>query len=754
MTTRFDEALPDELSWLADVHEWIRRICDASLGPARETIVRDELPGEWGGQGSMAASLAGAHTILFAFDGDQRDLDIAREYLLLPANVHTFLSGAFYHAVTTLRTANLLSESDEERIRCSALPAAKGGTTHFSHHYGWRRANHPVTAASLCDVYARLWSDAPESPVFRSRADEIWSEWFQFGDNLEDAANYEAFAQVTLIEWAERRGELSGFLEHPGTRQWIRRGNEQMLPIGLVPGYGDTCTMELWQDWFGFYGLLTAVESGREARRARWNAERMFVWGRNRDWIRNTEIINEVSDDLYRARQAWGQIPRAAWFLALGARYLLSNRARNVVPEPPQATATVTQRWNELHRIDLDGSWSTVSSRPGAALNDKAILRLGIESDSPQAMVALAPQMWHDHTDSGAILNYTFGGVVLLDSPGYMQRYPIFHNLFWAADADADFFAYGEKDIVQNRHVAYDVAGITGTRAAQMLTIRGDTHHGLPIRSKRRVLLARSGAMVVVDSIIPFVGGLVGSPLWHTQTVHSSGVAGSTSWAEVSIDEFRGMNGPAFPNAEGSVIIADPLNPDGWDVSDLDNPDPYNSPHYVEPVTRYFVYWKASFVTRKCVHRPRPLQRGAQNRFVTVLVPAENVASPEAAVQRIDPIQDDVVACRVGSGIFVHNDGSNTVRSAWGESDANTLWLEPDALLAHRVKHLVSEHVEIDCDARYVDVDLVWNNDHISGTASAERDTPVRFVVRTTSGKAERTINVAGITEVAFDFAR
>lgn len=742
MKQRFDSR-PKSLEWLDNVRDWTERICDASLGPAHETIVRDMLPGEWGGQGIMASYLAAAHCILHRWSGDTAHLDHARAYLLLPSNVHTFASGAFHHAVTSVREAGWLSEEDDAAVRASTANAIKEARGRFVGHRGWRRANHPVTAACLYDVYARLWSGVPESEQYMRDAEGIWREWLHFGDNLEDAANYEAFNQCALLKWAIRRGELTGFLAHPGTRAWIERSIDHCMPAGLVPGYGDTCTMELWADWFGLCSIISALDTGDTARRARWNAERMFLWAMERDWIQNLHIINEVPEDPYRARQAWGQIPRAAWYFALGADMLLD--AAHVEPLAPDVRPAVTHRWTEVHRLDLGGSWSLQPVQRGPVVSDKAVLRLGSDSDAPSAMIGIAPQLWHDHTDSGAVLHYSHDGVVLLDDSGYMQRYPVFHNLFWAARKDGEFFAYGEGDIAQNRHCAYRVTGLTGGETAQMIVVAGDAHHGLPIRSERRVMLIRSGPMVVQDTIVPWTSGLVGGPLWHAQTVRGSGVAGPVSWAEASVDEFRGMNGPWFKNAEGSVVIANPLGAAPWQVHELSNPDPYASPHYVEPVTRYFTYWKASHVTRQCLHQPRELKSGVPERFVTILVPGSVAPSAEAAVQVLQPPTDDTLVCDVSGSLLVLNAGLNVVSGSWGESDAAALWCENTGVFAHRAKRIGLERVTVQSESQYIDVDLQWTGSKLRGTLSSERETVVHIAV---AGGPEYSVVADGITRV------
>jgi hypothetical protein len=750
------DTLPDSLAWLAGVQNWIEQICDTSLTDARDTILRDQLPGEWGGQGSMASYLAGTHAMLFGWTGDSAHLDAAREYVLLPDNTHTFATDALYCAVTVLRENGRLNPDDEAAISHSVIDQVHGSARNNLGRFGWRRTNHCITSANLADVYSRLWPDDPESASMQSVADEVWGEWTSFGDNMEDACNYEAFHEVALILWAERRGSLSELLEHPGTRQWIDRGIETFLPIGIMPGYGDTCTMELWPHWFALYGSLVRVGDEHSARRARWNMERMFEWVSERDWIRNVRIIDDVPEDLYRARQAYNQIPLSAWYMALGADEVRSGS--DVVPEPPAAGPHVTHRWSDLHMLDDGDSWSLVPVQTGQVVSDKAILRMGSERESAQAFVGLLRQLWHDHTDSGAILNYSHGGTVLLDDNGYMQRYPVFHNLFWAAPSEDDFLGYTLQRLEANRHPAYRVHGLTGGETAQMISIRTDAPHGLPVRSERNVILTRSGPMIVRDRIEPWVDGLVGAPLWHGQTVHDHSTGPDGGQATMSVGEFRGMNGPAFPNANGRVVVATPFETGEWVVTEQQNPDPYANPGYVEPVTRYFTYWKASFVSSMVAYQPRKLVVGEPNDFITVLVPESIVENGGAAVTHIGtPGSGTYGACgayvlAIADGMLAVNESEDTLSGSWGESDAALLWTEPGGMFAHAAQHVRTATVDIVSEAINVDADLQWDDTELRGRISSAREIDVVITLRMDGSEYSQTFSVNGITDISLPF--
>ena len=647
-----------------------------------------------------------------------------------------------------LRAANLLSPADEETIRANVTRETIGGERMLGGRIGMRRFNHAICGANLCDIVARLWPDAPDAPRFRDEAEAVWGEWLRFGDNMEVAANYEAFAQADILLWAERRGERDTFLADPGTRHWIDRGLEHVLPGGYIPGYGDTCTMELWSDWFEFLALVAAWTEGERARRARWAVERMFGWVRERNWIRNLTIMAEVPEDPYRAKQAWGQIPRTAWRLAM-AREVLIPRMASLVPQPPPVRPVVTLRRMDSHELPWNNSWSLMPSEPGPVIQDKLVLRLGQEPESPAAMIGCARQIWHDHLDAGAVLAFTADNGVHVDDSGYMQRYPTFHNLFWAQDAGRPWLGYSLPDYVEQWPNDFTVRGLTGGDIAQMATLICVGPHRMPVEQVRTVLLTRAGALIVHDRVVPFAENLVGAQLWHVQAVRSSG----PGWAETSMDEFRGMNGPWFPDVPGRMVVASPYDAVRPRVDVQENLDPYASPHYVEPVTRYFVYWKASFVSRSCVAFPRPLTKGQAESFLSVLVPASRTATAPANAVRLAARNERHTIVEAAGGVFVWNEGTETIATERIETDAKVLWTEPGGIFAHRAKRVTlrmpgEPKLVIETGAGAADFDLHYDGASVRGTISIERAADVRIVL----GGRERRVRARGITPVDESF--
>ena len=213
------------------------------------------------------------------------------------------------------------------------------------------------------------------------------------------------------------------------------------------------------------------------------------------------------------------------------------------------------------------------------------------------------------------------------------------------------------------------------------------------------------------------------------------------------------MNGPWFPNAQADVVVANPLGGDPWQVTEQVNEDPFNSPHYVEPVTRYFHYWKASFVQRMCISQPRPLVAGESNRFVTALVPAGRVGSAASAVRRLDAGSGDALACSIAGGLFVANNDAGSVAGPWGETDAAVLWASGDGnsgeLFVHRAKHVSLPGIEVVSEAMNVDADLQWREGTLTGTVASEREAEVRVTFDAAGARQEHVVTTNGVTSIS-----
>jgi len=732
--------------WLDEVDRWVREIVHASThGRAYDLLVGDPLPEEWGGQAAIASYLAGCLALHGKEKNDATQVERSREFMLLPDPVHAFAASPAWEAIVALRAAHMLSDTNEEQIRAAMTRTAQNGVRNYLViRMGIRRFNHAITTANMCDVISRLWPEHPDSAELRQAAEDVWGDWWLIGDNIEIAANYEAFAEVDLLLWAERRGEKARMLDDPMTHFWMDRSLEHMLPVGIVPGYGDTCTMELWADWFALYSVMAAWCGGSRGSRAAWNAERMFSWATTRGWLgQNLSIIDEVPDDPYRAKQGWTQIPRTGWYLALGREYL---RKACTEPTAPSPRPVVTHRTVFAQHVMSDLSWSLTPPAGGPRVADKVVLKTGVEAESPSLMLGCARQVWHDHLDAGAVIAFASDGTVHLDDTGYMQKYPVFHNLFWADAREKTWLHYGSEEYSRHRELHrpsdYRVSALTGREVAQLAVIDCEAPHCMPIYHRRETILTRGGVAIIADHVEPYAAGLIGSPVWHVQYVHES----TDDWAEVSIGEFRGMNGQHCDNAAGRMRILTPTHGDPWTIIQQENNDPYASPGYREPVTRYFHYWKRSFVLRTALSKPRPLATDSPNRFYTVLVPLPQSHDKSGGnfVELLAKELDLGFVARVRDGIVSLNHTEGQLAGNWGSTDALHLWSDGKGVFAHRVKAVNLPGLRLDTGGQWADLDLFWDNEGITGVISAERATTVTVEVPGTRA----SFRVHGITEV------
>ena len=725
--------------WLDELQNWVERICEAcAQDPEHDMIVAPSRHEEWVRYANIAAYIAACHVFLSEWTGERDHLVRAKEYMLGELPVAGFTAGAAYFAVRAIKDAGLLSDEEDEALRVRMTESV--GWSFFDRLPGFRRFNHAITTANLCDGLARLWPNAPEAGKLRATAEEVWREWWTLGDNIEGAPNYEAFHQNHLLQWGDRRGERAETLNHPGTRFWLNRALDHLLPNGYLPAYGDSNNLEYWCDWLALFAYFAAWEGNG---RARWNVRRLFEWFKTRDIMRNVGKTEDETGPLPLGRLGWWHVPKWAWYLAV-TRDLMVKGGADVNPVPPSVRPVVTHRILPTHDMIRDESWSLVPPAPGAHIPDKTILRMSESIDGPCAVLSNSRQLWHDHIDAGSVTTFCHNGTVLLDDGGYMHKMPVDHNMFLALKTDEEWLGYSPDDWERHRaKVAsfgsfdFQVRGLTGGRVAQSVAAECAVPSSMPIYQMRTLLLSRSGVLFLHDRVIPYNDDLQGSPLWHTETIHDSG----PGWALIGISALRGVNGPWVLNGPERLLIVDPLSDEPWDEQDQDR---YNlSPEAVAANPRE-KYWSMAQTTKTCLFRRRKLSAGETHHFFTVLVPESVAGTPDKAVEVLKPLEDDSIVLGAAGGTVVMNERTNLLSGVWGETDARLLWYDGTGISAHRVKRAVFPGISIESDTMWTDMDLTFDENSVRGQIAAEKPTNVKLVC----AGGERTLRVFGIADV------
>ncbi|MDP6124325.1 MAG: hypothetical protein QGH20_01050 [Candidatus Latescibacteria bacterium] len=683
--------------------------------------------------------LGGVHSLLAKWTRESFHLDAAKKYALQPSPAGHFPADAFWMSINTLRSESALSEEEDMSICTAATPTAVGSLGFMSDRFGMRRFNHAITAANFCDIVARLWPDAPDARRLKDAADGIWEEWWLLGEELEGAPNYEGFKQASLLLWADRRGQREMALGHPGTAASIERNIDHVLPTGLLPGYGDSCSMEDWPEWPALFATVAAWTGNP---RALWAAEAVYEWVSNHRWFDNLSLAERTDGEIDERLHSWWQMPRAAWFMS-HAREALLSIDDNITPEPPPATPTVTHRtlpvvgFIPYHAEVLhQAAPSLYPVAPGPKIPDKVVLRLGSDAQSPSMMLSCARKMWHDHQDAGAIVAYSSKGALLLGDAGYMMRYVNYHNLFWAASSPQPWPTPDRRLGFANRRPSdYHLTELTGGRVAQLTAIACDAPHAIPMYHKRSVLLSRSGVMVVLDVTEPFVDGLYGAPLWHCETVYQRG----SGWAEVSLDRFPGQDGCTIINDGVPVVIAAPDIDDDLKLTEQDFPDHPDVPCDAKQQQKS---WYNSFTTRTCISWPTPLSQSAPNEFTTVLMPSDVSGSAPQPIETLTKTKRSCVV-RTPAGLVVTNRTGELVIGEWGATDAEWLWADDGGVFAHHVKKISLPGMVVESPYGWIDVDVIYGENGVSGTASSEREA----LVTLRCGGKDTSVTVRGITQ-------
>ena len=215
-------------------------------------------------------------------------------------------------------------------------------------------------------------------------------EKVQTVDISEDSSGYEALTIVSWMGIARLIGREAE-IKTPAVEAFIERFYQQMMPIGILPGYGDAewnSSPDLWIAIFEWAGATFHQPKYRAAADAifRYQLERGLPVG---DLSEAVEHVDE-----------------------------------NIPPQPSPRTSVLLQR---------------VSGR-GERVPDKVVLR-GDESQG-YVMLQATESLGHSHPYAGSISAYGVGGSVLLSTLGYDGTATALHHSFLVRPADERFLAY------------------------------------------------------------------------------------------------------------------------------------------------------------------------------------------------------------------------------------------------------------------------------------------------------------------------
>ena len=215
-------------------------------------------------------------------------------------------------------------------------------------------------------------------------------EKVQTVDISEDSSGYEALTIVSWMGIARLIGREAE-IKTPAVEAFIERFYQQIMPIGILPGYGDAewnSSPDLWIAIFEWAGATFHQPKYRAAADAifRYQLERGLPVG---DLSEAVEHVDE-----------------------------------NIPLQPSPRTSVLLQR---------------VSGR-GERVPDKVVLR-GDESQG-YVMLQATESLGHSHPYAGSISAYGVGGSVLLSTLGYDGTATALHHSFLVRPADEKFLAY------------------------------------------------------------------------------------------------------------------------------------------------------------------------------------------------------------------------------------------------------------------------------------------------------------------------
>ena len=206
----------------------------------------------------------------------------------------------------------------------------------------------------------------------------------------EDSSAYEALTIVTWMGIARLIGREAE-IKTPAVEAFIERFYQQLMPIGILPAYGDA-------NWNGAADLWIAI----------------FEWA---GATFHQPKYRAAADAVFRYQLERG--------LPVGdLTEALEYADESIQPQPEAQTSILLQR---------------VSGR-GERIPDKVILR-GTKSQA-YVMMQATESLGHSHPHAGSISAYSAGGAVLLNTLGYDATATALHQSFLVRPRDERFLDF------------------------------------------------------------------------------------------------------------------------------------------------------------------------------------------------------------------------------------------------------------------------------------------------------------------------
>ena len=204
--------------------------------------------GEWTGRYQITQGLAFLFYLVADSSGDEELERLAVRFLLDYDKGFHFTSLFFKQTYEALK--DRISTDEADVLAKGWVSDAKWSLDHFAHASQPDReeriasmpalSNHMLCACYFADLARTLFPAHSDPYHFEETTDLVWELFWSQQDFLEQASNYEGFAECFLCAWAELRDAQKEFYEAPTIRNLISRNMRVISPSGIVTAYGDS----------------------------------------------------------------------------------------------------------------------------------------------------------------------------------------------------------------------------------------------------------------------------------------------------------------------------------------------------------------------------------------------------------------------------------------------------------------------------------------------------------------------------------
>lgn len=435
---------------------------------------------------------------------------------------------------------------------------------------------------------------SPRGERWRFSADPTPFQSIRGVDISEDSSAYLASSIMSWMGIAPLIGRAEE-IKTPQVREFIDRFYQQMMPIGILPAYGDA-------DWNGAPALWIAI----------------FEWAGS---VFHEPKYRAAADAIFRYQMAHG--------LPIGDLTEAVNYANeNISPKGAPRQTILLER---------------LSGR-GERVPDKIILRghaTNDETRQPYVMMQCTESYGHSHPHAGSISAYTADGTVLLHTLGYDATPTMLHQSFMVRPSNEKFLPFfgdpkstligkimpdgqrlTSKLICDDREVrsaeARDVGNVAlGKVVCDYLTSwhSDKEFNGYAFQHTRSLALDKTTGMLCVLDTIESKSDVQAAfgPVWHVQDVIAKNAQGFLCQSEIQAK----VDGKAIRSKARPVWIA-MAGPEGTRLNDVFWKFTARNGHAEIPQEHHLTAeWKSD------------VKVGQKFSFLTVMIPlAEGTTAP------------------------------------------------------------------------------------------------------------------------------